>query len=163
MTSEKPQLGNLDNMLGVELRIAQILADRLFASSRQLRMAPGHYTVLSLIKLNPGINQSRLAHSMYLDRSSMVPILDQLEKKDWIERKRPPNDRRSHALYLTNTGLTAFEQADGEVNKLEESIATEMGHDNCESLLALIKQFQAVLLALQTSDRNKEMTNDNKD
>jgi len=163
MTSEKPQLGNLDKMLGVELRIAQILADRLFASSRQLRMAPGHYTVLSLIKLNPGINQSRLAHSMYLDRSSMVPILDQLEKKDWIERKRPPNDRRSHALYLTNAGHTAVKQADREVNKLEESIATEMGHDNCANLLALIKQFQAALLTLQTSDRNTEMNNDNKD
>lgn len=163
MTSEKPQLGNLDKMLGVELRIAQILADRLFASSRQLRMAPGHYTVLSLIKLNPGINQSRLAHSMYLDRSSMVPILDQLEKKDWIERKRPPNDRRSHALHLTKAGHTAVKQADREVNKLEESIATEMGHDNRESLLALIKQFQAALLTLQTSGQSKEITNDNKD
>lgn len=163
MTLENPQLGNLDKMLGVELRIAQILADRLFTSSQQLRMAPGHYTVLSLIMLNPGINQSKLAHSMYLDRSSMVPILDQLEKKGWIERKRPPNDRRSHALYLTNAGRAALKQADGEVLKLEESIAAEMGHDNCASLLALIKQFQAALLTLQTTDRNKEMTDDNKD
>ena len=163
MTVENPQLGNLDKMLGVELRIAQILADRLFTSSQQLRMAPGHYTVLSLIMLNPGINQSKLAHSMYLDRSSMVPILDQLEKKGWIERKRPPNDRRSHALYLTSAGRAALKRAEGEVLKLEESIAAEMGHDNCSSLLALIKQFQAALLTLQTSDRNKEMTNDNKD
>lgn len=163
MTLENPQLGNLEKMLGVELRIAQILADRLFTSSQQLRMAPGHYTVLSLIMLNPGINQSKLAHSMYLDRSSMVPILDQLEKKGWIERKRPPNDRRSHALYLTNAGRAALKQADGEVLKLEESIAAEMGHDNCASLLALIKQFQAALLTLQTTDRNKEMTDDNKD
>lgn len=163
MTLENPQLGNLDKILGVELRIAQILADRLFTSSQQLRMAPGHYTVLSLIMLNPGINQSKLAHSMYLDRSSMVPILDQLEKKGWIERKRPPNDRRSHALYLTNAGRAALKQADGEVLKLEESIAAEMGHDNCASLLALIKQFQAALLTLQTTDRNKEMTDDNKD
>ena len=154
MAKDTPQLGNLDKMLGVELRIAQILADRLFTSSHHLHMAPGHYTVLSLIKLNPGINQSKLAHSMYLDRSSMVPILDQLEKKGWIERKRPPNDRRSHALHLTSTGHTALKQADGEVHKLEESIAVEMGRDNRASLLALIKQFQTALLTLQTSDRN---------
>jgi DNA-binding MarR family transcriptional regulator len=154
MAKDTPQLGNLDKMLGVELRIAQILADRLFTSSHHLHMAPGHYTVLSLIKLNPGINQSKLAHSMYLDRSSMVPILDQLEKKGWIERKRPPNDRRSHALHLTCAGRTALKQADGEVHKLEESIAAEMGRDKCASLLALIKQFQTALLTLQTSDRN---------
>jgi DNA-binding MarR family transcriptional regulator len=162
MARENPQLGNLDKMLGVELRIAQILADRLFASSQHLKIAPGHYTVLSLIKLNPGINQSKLAHCMYLDRSSMVPILDQLEKKVWIERKRPPNDRRSHALYLTDAGSAALQQADEEVQKLEESIAVQMGHDNCASLLALIKQFQTALLKLQASEQSKETANDRK-
>ena len=162
MVRENPKLGNLDNMLGVELRIAQILADRLFASCRQLEMAPGHYTVLSLINLNPGINQSMLAQSMYLDRSSMVPILDHLEKTGWIERQRSPNDRRSHALYLTDAGNAALENADREVQGLEESIAKEMGHDNRASLLALIKQFQSALLTLQISDPNQEINNDNK-
>jgi len=162
MTRENPQLGNLDKMLGVELRIAQILADRLFTSSQQLRMAPGHYTVLSLIKLNPSINESKLAHCMYLDRSSMVPILDQLEKKGWIERKRPPNDRRSHALYLTNAGRAALKHADREVHKLEDSIAAKMGHDDCASLLALIKKFQTALLAIQISGTNQETADDNK-
>jgi DNA-binding MarR family transcriptional regulator len=152
MAKETPHLGNLDKMLGVELRIAQILADRLFNSSQQLRMAPGHYTVLSLITLNPGINQSKLAHSMYLDRSSMVPILDKLESKGLIERKRPLNDRRSHALHLTTAGRAALKQADREVHKLEKSIAAQMGHDNSARLLALIKQFQTALLTLQTSD-----------
>tara|TARA_R110001592_G_scaffold363396_2_gene687657 strand:- start:73999 stop:74490 length:492 start_codon:yes stop_codon:yes gene_type:complete len=161
MTGDKLQLGNLDNMLGVELRIAQILADRLFAASPQLHMAPGHYTVLSLIELNPGINQSRLAQSMFLDRSSMVPILDQLEKKGWIERKRPPTDRRSYALHLTRAGRAALKLADKEVQGLEESIATEMGHDKRASLLTLIKQFQTALLKIQTSDRNQETANDN--
>jgi len=162
MARENPKLGNLDKMLGVELRIAQILADRLFASCRKLEMAPGHYTVLSLIKLNPGINQSMLAQSMYLDRSSMVPILDQLEKTGWIERQRSPNDRRSHALYLTDAGNAALENADREVQALEASIAKEMGHDNRASLLALIKQFQTALLTLQISDPNRETINDNK-
>ena len=162
MARDKLALGDLDSMLGVELRIAQILADRLFASSPQLHMAPGHYTVLSLIELNPGINQSRLAQSMYLDRSSMVPILDQLEKKDWIERKRPPADRRSYALHLTPAGRAALKLADKEVHGLEESIATEMGRDKRASLLTLIKQFQTALLKIQSSDRIQETANDNK-
>ena len=160
MAGDKLQLGNLDNMLGVELRIAQILADRLFATAPQLQMAPGHYTVLSLIKLNPGINQSKLARGMYLDRSSMVPILDQLEKKRWIERKRLPEDRRSHALHLTAAGSGALRLADKEVHGLEDSIAREMGQANRESLLSLIKQFQSALLTLQTSDHKQVAAND---
>jgi len=153
MAKDLPELGNLGNMLGVELRIAQILADKLFATSQELQMASGHYTVLSLIDLNPGINQSALARSMYLDRSSMVPILDQLERKEWIERKRPPNDRRSHALHLTKPGRIALKQAHHQVSDLEERIATEMGHDKSAQLLKLIKQFQTALLGLQNSEQ----------
>lgn len=149
MSNTSPDLGNLNTMLGVELRIAQILADRLFNSSQQLCMAPGHFTVLSLIMLNPGINQSRLARSMYLDRSSMVPILDQLESKGWLQRSRPPNDRRSYALQLTAAGHTACQQAGQEVDQLELSITEKLGKANREQLLELIKKFQTVLVSLQ--------------
>ena len=160
MPEKKPELGNLVNLLGVELRIAQILADKVFASVQKPGMASGHYTVLSLIDLNPGINQSALARCMYLDRSSMVPILDQFEQKDWIERRRLPSDRRSHAIHLTTAGQTALRQADQKVQGLEKRIAAEMGGENCEQFLAQIKQFQAALLALQDPGQQQETHND---
>jgi DNA-binding MarR family transcriptional regulator len=102
--AKNPELGNLVNMLGVELRIAQVLADRVFGQVNDPKMAPGHFTVLSLIHLNPGINQSALAKCMYLDRSTMVPILDQFEKKGWLKRREKANDRRAYALHLTAAG-----------------------------------------------------------
>jgi DNA-binding MarR family transcriptional regulator len=151
-TGEGPELGDLVDMVGVELRIAQILADRVFASVQKPQMTSGHYTVLSLVNLNPGINQSALARCMYLDRSSMVPILDQFETKEWIERRRQTHDRRSHAVFLTETGQAALQHADQEVRTLENRIRKKLGNKNTQQFLTLIQQFQKALLAL---DDNK--------
>jgi DNA-binding MarR family transcriptional regulator len=144
-------MGNLVDMLGVELRIAQILADRAFASTQEPKMASGHYTVLSLIELNPGINQSALARCMYLDRSSMVPILDQFEAKGWIARERQAQDRRAHAIHLTADGRTALKLANEYVRNLEQQIAAQMGAEKSKQFLELIKDFQAAILTLQES------------
>ena len=151
-TGKGPELGDLVDMVGVELRIAQILADRVFASSQKPQMSSGHYTVLSLINLNPGINQSTLARCMYLDRSSMVPILDQLETKEWIERRRQTQDRRSHAVFLTESGQTALQHANQEVRHFENRIRKKLGNKNRQQFLTLIQQFQKALLEL---DDNK--------
>ncbi|MEM1154380.1 MAG: MarR family transcriptional regulator, partial [Pseudomonadota bacterium] len=149
----------LPNMIGVELRIAQILADRLF-SSTELGMAPGHFTVLSLIGLNPGINQSNLARCMFLDRSSMVPILDQLQNRKLIERRSQATDRRSYALHLTREGRSAVRRGEKEVLRLEKAIAAEMGSSNRSKLLDLVKQFQSALLALQGDTAIERVAND---
>ncbi len=76
MPTSELNLGGLVNMVGVELRIAQIMADEAFREAKRPKMVSGHYTVLALLSLNPGINQSAIARSMQLKRSTMVPILD---------------------------------------------------------------------------------------
>lgn len=139
-------MGGLVNMVGVELRIAQIMADEAFREAKRPKMVSGHYTVLALLSLNPGINQSAIARSMQLKRSTMVPILDQFEEKGWIERRTKTNDRRSYALYLTRDGKRVLEQVDKRVRDLEEQITQRMGKENRDQLLSLLKQFQSIIL-----------------
>ena len=149
--AKNPELGNLVDMLGVELRIAQILADRVFARVNNPKMSPGHFTVLSLIHLNPGINQSALARSMYLDRSTMVPILDQFEKKGWLQRRARAEDRRAYALFLTPAGEKILDRAEQHVAALEEQISRQMGPRKRDKLLGLIKELQATLSNIDTA------------
>ena len=82
----------------------------------------------------------------------MVPILDQFETKEWIERRRQTHDRRSHAVFLTETGQAALQHADQEVRTLENRIRKKLGNKNTQQFLTLIQQFQKALLAL---DDNK--------
>ncbi len=148
MAKDDVDLGELVNMIGVELRIAQILADKAFSASQDAKIPPGHFTVLTLIDLNPGINQSMLARCMYLDRSTMVPVLDQLESKAWMERRKKPGDRRSYALYLTRLGEKVLKEASARVGALEANVAEKMGPQKRDKLLALTKELQRALLAL---------------
>ncbi len=148
MSKDNMDLGELVNMIGVELRIAQILADKAFSASQGAKMPSGHFTVLTLIDLNPGINQSMLARCMYLDRSTMVPILDQLESKAWMKRRKKPADRRSYALYLTVQGKQVLKEAGARVGQLEASVAERMGPHKRDRLLTLTKELQRALLAL---------------
>lgn len=143
-------LGTMTDMLGVELRIAQILADRVFSGSSAAKLAPGHFTVLSLIKLNPGINQSSLARCMHLDRSSMVPILDQLQEKAWLERRRNATDRRAYSLHLTRKGSRMLDNSERQVIALESRISEAMGPNNRDKLLQLIQQLQVSLKGIES-------------
>ena len=148
MAENDVNLGDLTDMVGVELRIAQILADKAYSTSQDARMPSGHFTVLTLIDLNPGINQSSLARSMYLDRSTMVPILDQLESKGWMERRKKPGDRRAYALYLTRQGKRILKETGDRVSGLEASLANQMGAQKRDKLLELIRELQLALVAL---------------
>ena len=148
--AQDPEVGELVDMLGVELRIAQILADRVFGKFSGPKMPPGHFTVLSLIRLNPGINQSALARCMYLDRSTMVPILDQFENKGWLERRIRADDRRAHALFLTPDGEKTLARAESRVENLENRISAAMGKRKRQQLMDLIKELQKTL---QTIDK----------
>ena len=149
---QKLNLGELPDMLGVELRIAQIQADRAFKAIRSAEMPSGHYTVLALIGLNPGLNQSALARSMHLDRSSMVPILDSFQRNDWTERRRIDGDRRAYAIYLTDKGQAVLASAEKKVRVLESHISQAMGQSRRDDLLALLKEFQAIITEIKETE-----------
>jgi DNA-binding MarR family transcriptional regulator len=75
---------------------------RDFAASVQ-GLSPGRVGLLITIDANPGITQSRLAEAAERDRSTMVGVLDQLEARGLLERRRG-DDRRTNGLWLTRAG-----------------------------------------------------------
>jgi DNA-binding MarR family transcriptional regulator len=70
------------------------------------------YSVLSVVVRNPGINQTRLAEALKLERSNLVQIVEELSTRALITRAPIENNRRSHALLPTSAGSTLVERAD---------------------------------------------------
>jgi DNA-binding MarR family transcriptional regulator len=96
--------GILPGLLGYELRLAQLAVFRDFERHvGPLGISPGRFGVLVLIEANPGITQSRLALAVGLDRSTMVPVLDDFESRGLVERRRGA-DRRTNGLRVTVAG-----------------------------------------------------------
>ncbi len=136
--------GPLADMIGFRLRIAQSAAERAFMAAVQGTAPTGHFTILTLVRENPGSRQSAIARAAHLDRSSLVPVLDQLENLGLVERRKHKTDRRAHALYLTDAGQAALKKLERAVMKLEKQVREALGGNRTESLLRDLEDFSAL-------------------
>jgi len=97
------QLGRLEQLLGYSLRRAQVRVFQDFeAEMQELGLTPGQLGALFLIEANRGLSQSELGAALGIDRSSVVPLIDRLQKRGWVRRAARASDRRAHALELAS-------------------------------------------------------------
>lgn len=128
--------GALPDLLGYRLRLAQQAVFRDFAASVQ-GLSPGRVGLLILIDANPGVTQSRLAEAVRRDRSTMVGVVDQLEAKGLVERRRG-DDRRTNGLWLTRTGRQLLARALRRIADHERRIASRLSPAERRRLLELL-------------------------
>jgi DNA-binding MarR family transcriptional regulator len=92
---------------GVAFLLAQLghHAAALFAEQMaSLDLTPPHAGILRAIAAEPGRSQQALSAQLGLLPSRVVGYVDELEERGYVERRRNPDDRRLHALYLTASG-----------------------------------------------------------
>ncbi len=128
--------GALPELIGYRLRLAQQAVFRDFAASVH-GLSPGRVGLLILIDANPGVTQSRLAEAAGRDRSTMVGVLDQLEARGWLERRRGA-DRRTNGLWLTRAGKLLLARALRAIAAHERRIAARLSPAERRELLALL-------------------------
>lgn len=141
--------GELDEMIGIALNRAYNGAYRYFYKSMDPELKPGYYTSLSLVLKNPGMTQKALAHAIQRDPSSVVPMLDAFQKKNWITRRRSESDRRAHELYLTPAGRAAAKRFDKDVSRIEAEMADHLGLRGSRQLKQLLKRLESFFDAVE--------------
>jgi DNA-binding MarR family transcriptional regulator len=133
---QKLDPGALHGLLGYRLRLAQQAVFRDFALSVP-GLSPGRVGLLILIDANPGVTQSRLAEAIERDRSTMVGVLDQLQDRGLIERRRG-TDRRTNGLWLTRAGRAQLARAQRSIARHERRIGARLSAGERRQLLALL-------------------------
>jgi len=135
--------GILPGLIGYQLRLAQLAVFRDFERTvGKLGVSPGRVGVLVLVRCNPGITQSRLAEAVGLDRSTLVPVLDGLERRGLVERRRG-EDRRTNGLRLTLSGKRLLDRVKRRILAHERRMISGMSDVEREQLIALLAKLRS--------------------
>lgn len=99
------QLGWLGETIAYNLRLAQTASFQAFSTlTGDLGLRPGWYALLQLIGDNPGVSQTALSLATSRDKSTLTPLLGDLERRGLIRREPDPLDRRGRRISLTEAG-----------------------------------------------------------
>lgn len=141
--SKKPvSLGTLNQFIGFGLRLAQVRVFQDFDDAMgDLAVSPAAFSVMEVLRNNPGLTQSNLAAAIRLDRSSVVPLLDKLEKRGVLRRQSSTTDRRHNHLFLTDAGLALHDEATRRVRIHENRITACITPAEKKTLMELLLRF----------------------
>jgi len=135
--------GILPDLIGYQLRLAQLAVFRDFERTvGDLGVSPGRVGVLVLVNGNAGITQSRLAEAVGLDRSTLVPVLDDLERRGLVERRRGA-DRRTNGLWLTLSGKRLLASVKRRILAHERRMVSGMSDRERDQLVALLTKLRS--------------------
>jgi DNA-binding MarR family transcriptional regulator len=100
------------DLTGYNIRRAYIVIQSQFEDRMEkhdLRQA--EFSVLSIVKVNPGINQKALAEALAVAPPNLATLLDRLEARGLLTRQRNPDDKRVQLIELTTQGLRLYGRA----------------------------------------------------
>jgi DNA-binding MarR family transcriptional regulator len=92
------------------LRLHQRLQSLGAQTLRPVGLSIPQFDVLSSLTEREGMSQSELAQRLFVTKGNVSGLIDRLVDAGYVERRAAPDDRRSHALFLTPAGRQAAEK-----------------------------------------------------
>jgi DNA-binding MarR family transcriptional regulator len=105
-----------------------------------LNLAPPHIGILRALSENAGMSQQQLATLLGLHPSRLVSLVDDLETRGLAERRESPDDRRTHALALTEEGKKALAEAFRIAAKHQDELCAALDAKEREQLATLLEK-----------------------
>lgn len=139
------RLGVLNGLIGFHLRMAQDASFRAFARHAGVRgLKPAHFTALMVIHNDRGITHTELARAIGRDKSSVTPLVRELEKDGLVERTQSRSDRRSVNLRLTRAGETMLRRLLARAIEHDRRMEAVIGAEK-QALLRLLRMISREL------------------
>jgi DNA-binding MarR family transcriptional regulator len=132
---EGEPLPALAGRLGYLLKHAQLRLTELTGSA----MAPFGVTgrecaVLIAIDSGAPLSQQEVARRLGVDRTTMVVLIDELESKGLVQRRRDPGDRRKNVVTLTEAGRATVRKASSAGEQAERRFLSPLSDDETARL-----------------------------
>ncbi|TMK28015.1 MAG: MarR family transcriptional regulator [Actinobacteria bacterium] len=121
-------------------RLGWAIKDRSIGAYEATGLSPYHHAVLAVLDEGPPETQAMIADALGYDRSHLVGLLDELEERGLIERRRDPSDRRRHLVKLTPEGKRTLNRFRAIAKSVDDEFFAPLDAEQREALHALLLQ-----------------------
>ncbi len=108
-----------------------------------LGLRPRHLVALTVLREGGGSTQQALAATLEMDGTNIVGLLNELEAKQLIERRRSPEDRRRHLVEVTDAGAEQLAKAEFALSAVEDEVLGALDDSQRETLYNLLQRAAA--------------------
>lgn len=146
---------DIENSLGYVVARANWMMKTGFSRilrEKGLDVTPEQWAVMYFAWENPGISQTELARRSLKDKPNVTRILDVLVKKQYVERRDDPSDRRAARVFLSDRGMEILPGVlDAAMRSNREAVA-DLDESQVRQLVSLLNQVIETLEKLQTQE-----------
>lgn len=132
-------VSDLETLIGYNMKRAYVVIQKDFrAALGEGGLSPRTFSALSLVVAHPNISQSNLARMLGIERSGLVAIIDELERRGFLTRCHKPGDRRVQALVITPEGKAAYLKTLATVQNHENHLFANLSETEKKTLMELL-------------------------
>ena len=119
-------------------QIGHYAAARFAERLAPLGLQNRHFGLLTQLAAGEGQTQQQLADAMGVHRNVMVGLVDDLEDRGLVQRRRHPGDRRAHALHLTPAARDLLGRAQHAADEHDAEMLAGLDATDQATLLTLL-------------------------
>jgi DNA-binding MarR family transcriptional regulator len=136
----------LHDVIGYQVAQAAIVTLEVFRESagQALDLKPAEFTLLVLIKENPGSTAARLARALAVTAPNITLWLDKLEQRGWVKRQASETDRRTLHLQVTDKGRRMADEATQRIVQAEREAFAHLSPGERAILAELLHKLASV-------------------
>jgi DNA-binding MarR family transcriptional regulator len=119
-------------------RMGHLAAKQFGLRMEQLALTTRMWGALNVLDAEGAITQQKLGKCTGIDPSSMVSTIDDLEAAGLVERRQHPNDRRAHALHITDKGRQTLTRGRDLARRAQEELLAPLNAQERKQLHELL-------------------------
>jgi DNA-binding MarR family transcriptional regulator len=112
--------------------------ERSMKAYEQTGLHPYHHGILTVLGERSLDTQGAIADALGYDRGQLVGLLDELEERALVERRRDPNDRRRHIVRITPDGEKTLRRLRALSKQIEDEFLSPLDDEERANLHALL-------------------------
>jgi MarR family transcriptional regulator, lower aerobic nicotinate degradation pathway regulator len=119
-------------------RLGYAAKERAMKAYEETGLHPYHHAILIVVGEGSRETQGAIADTLGYDRGQLVGLLDELEDRGLVERRRDPKDRRRHLVRLTPDGTRMLRRLRTLAGRIEDEFLAPLGDEERASFHALL-------------------------